>query len=236
MIQIAACSDIHSPKYIKEFENSLKQIKKKIDLFLFAGDLILKGKYEEINKLIVILDKYEITNIYSIFGNEEYTPLYEKIFELAANKITFLKDQIKILKIKTKTVGIIGTKGSLDRPTFWQAKNIPDISKTYTERIKKIEGLLKNLKADFKIFVTHYAPTYLTLIGEKKSAFPSIGSKRFEPILKKFPPDIVIHGHSHMGRKFAYLGSIPVYNVAFPLRKAITFIKLPIKGSLLSYF
>ncbi|MFX0134638.1 MAG: metallophosphoesterase [Candidatus Hodarchaeota archaeon] len=236
MIQIAACSDIHSPKYFKEFEISLKQIKKKIDLFLFAGDLILKGKYDEISKIINLLDKYEITNIYSVFGNEEYNSIYDKILELAADKIIFLKDQTKILKIKTKTIGIVGTKGSLDRPTFWQAKYVPDISKTYTERIKKIEGLLKNLKADFKIFVTHYAPTYLTLSGEKKTAFPSIGSKRFESVLKKFPPDVVIHGHSHIGRKFAYLGTIPIYNVAFPIRKTITFIKLPTKGSLLSYF
>ncbi len=236
MIQIAACADIHSPKYIEEFENSLKKIKIQIDLFLFAGDLILKGKYEEIYKLIGILDKYEITNIYSVFGNEEYDTLYDKILELAADKITFLKDQTKLLKIKNKSVGIVGTKGSLDRPTFWQAKNIPDISKTYTDRIFKIEELLKNLKTDFKIFLSHYAPTFLTLSGEKKSAFPSIGSKRFEPILKKYPPDIVIHGHSHIGRKFAYLGSIPIYNVAFPLRRAVTMIKLPTRGSLLSYF
>ena len=179
MIQIAACADIHAPKYIKKFENSLKEIKTKIDLFLFAGDLILKGKYEEINNIIDILNKYKITNIISVFGNEEYDPLYDKILELAADKITFLNDETIILKIKAKSVGLVGTKGSLDRPTFWQAKNIPDISKTYTERIIKIEELLKNLHADFKIFITHYSPTYMTLIGEKKSAFPSIGSKRF---------------------------------------------------------
>ncbi|MHA1300247.1 MAG: metallophosphoesterase family protein [Candidatus Helarchaeota archaeon] len=236
MINIVACSDIHSPKYLNGFTESLKKIKKKYDIFLFAGDLILKGKVSEVNKIIKIIDKYDFDYTISVFGNEEYNPLHDEILEIVKGKIIFLKDESKILKIGTKTVGIVGSKGSLDRPTFWQSKYIPGIEKVYTERIKTIEGLLSSLKADFKILLTHYPPTYITLYGEKKSAYPSIGCKRLEPILKKYPPDVVIHGHSHIGRKFAYLDSIPIYNVAFPLRKTITFIKLPTRGSLLSYF
>lgn len=235
MIEIAACSDIHSPKYIKEFELALKNIKKKFDLFLFAGDLIQKGTYTEINTIIEILDKFKISNIFSVFGNEEYEYIHDKIYDLASDKILFLNDQTKIIKIATKTVGIVGSKGSLDKPTYWQAEFIPNISETYSERIKTIEFLLKNLKADFKILLTHYAPTYLTLHGETKSSYAQIGCKRLEPILKKYPPDVAIHGHSHIGTKFAYLNTIPIYNVAFPISKTITLIKLPTKSSLFSY-
>ncbi|MHA1379877.1 MAG: metallophosphoesterase family protein [Candidatus Helarchaeota archaeon] len=236
MIQILACSDIHSPKYLKAFKESLKQVKKKIDLVLFAGDLILKGKYTEIAKIVDIIDKYEFGPILSVFGNEEYNTIHEKILDLASNKIIFLKDESKILTIGTKTIGIVGSKGSLDRPTYWQSKYMPGITKVYSDRIKTIEGLLENLKANFKILLLHYPPTYITLYGEKQHAYPSIGCRRLEPVLKKFPPDVVIHGHSHVGRKFAYFGSIPIYNVAFPLRKSITLIELPTKGSILSYF
>ncbi len=236
MIRIAASSDIHSPKYLKEFENAVKKINKKIDLFLLAGDLILKGSYEEINKIINILDALKVEKVISVFGNEEYDEYYKEILKISADKIIFLNDELITIRINEKTVGIIGSKGSLDEPTYWQLKNLPNIEKTYSDRINKIEGYLKKLKADFKILLTHYAPTYLTLEGEKRSAYSTLGCKRLEPILKKFPPDIAIHGHSHVGKKFAYLGAIPIYNVAFPLRKSVTFITLPLKGSLLSYF
>ena len=180
--------------------------------------------------------KYKFEIIIGVFGNEEYNPLHDKIIKIAANKIKFLRDESLIIELKEKTIGIVGSKGSLDRPTYWQSKYIPEITKIYTERIKKLEDLLRNLKTDFKILLIHYPPTYLTLHGEKLQAYPSIGCRRLEPVLKKYPPDVVIHGHSHVGSKFAYLASIPIYNVAFPLRKSITSIELPTKGSLLSYF
>ena len=134
MIDIIAVSDIHSPKYLKEFKESLKKIKKKPDLVCFAGDLILKGKVNEYNRIIEIVDKFEFENIIAIFGNEEYNPLYNEINEITAGKIKFLNDESITMKLKDKTIGIVGSKGSLDRPTYWQSKYMPDIVNIYTER------------------------------------------------------------------------------------------------------
>ena len=37
-------------------------------------------------------------------------------------------------------------------------------------------------------------------------------------------PDLVLHGHSHRGKKMVWVDSVPVFNVAFPFNKEIVII------------
>ncbi|MFX1293962.1 MAG: metallophosphoesterase [Promethearchaeota archaeon] len=243
MVRVACVSDVHSPKYLDLFKGALKKIEEiSIDLFLFAGDMIYKGKVDELNELIVILEKSEIKfPIYSCFGNEEFDKLYDKIREIGKNKIIFLEDELVTFQKKGKSIGIIGTKGSLAEPTWWQARNIPNIRKLYRNKIKKIEQLTTQFNTDLRILLFHYAPTYLTVVGEPERSYPQMGTPAYEKIIlnKNFKIDIVFHGHAHRGRKFALLNNrIPIHNVAIPLTKKITIIdlpKTPMRGSILSY-
>ena len=141
MIRVACVSDVHAPKYLELFKSALSKLDQdRIDLFLFAGDMIFKGKVDELNKIIELLEDSGVQfPIYSCFGNEEFDNLYDRLREIGKNKIIFLEDELISIKKKGKSIGIIGTKGSLAEPTWWQARNIPDIRELYRRRIKVIE-------------------------------------------------------------------------------------------------
>ncbi|MHA1277540.1 MAG: metallophosphoesterase family protein [Candidatus Helarchaeota archaeon] len=243
MIRVACVSDVHSPRFLELFRKELHKLNtSSIDLFLFAGDMIYKGKVEELNNIIAALEEVSVKfPVYSCFGNEEYNNLHDELRRIGKTKFQFLNDEVILIERKNKTIGIIGTKGSLAQPTWWQSRNLLNIRETYKRRIKKIKDLLENLTGDIRILLFHYAPTYLTVVGEPKRSYPQMGTNSFEKILinKNYKIDAVFHGHAHKGRKFALIKNrIPVYNVAFPLRKKILIIELPKpprQGSLISY-
>jgi len=238
MVLIGATGDIHSPKYFQLFKEALEKTEiDKLDILIFTGDIIYKGKINELKNILKVLNDYEVKcPIISVFGNEEFEPLHDKIREMTSEKIKFLEDEFLEIKIGGKTLGIVGSKGSLDKPTTWQARNIPNIKEIYNERVNKVDELLGKLSSDFKLLVLHYAPTYKTLKGEKPEIYPFLGCKKYEKVITKRRPDIVIHGHSHEGKPKDYVGNVPIYNVALPLVKKIVTIELPFKTSLEYFF
>jgi len=206
---------------LEPFWNILK-IAKEPDLFLLAGD-IYEYRNPEIYGLILDFFKLKKWNcpIIAVFGNREFDEDIDEIRKICKNRIIFLDDESVELKIKNKKVGIVGTRGSLDIPTWWQSKHVPDIRKAYLERMKKCEKLLENLKVDIKILLSHYSPTYETLVGEDPRIYSSLGSKKFEDVLIKTKVNFAIHGHAHYGTPLAFVDSIPVFNVAFEVNKKI---------------
>lgn len=237
-IIIGATSDIHAPKsldlYIQALKVAVPQLKA-CDLFLLAGDLIFKGSVSEIHKVIAPLNEYSFP-IISVFGNEEYRQYWEEIKAETEKKVRYLTEESIILNIKEKSIGIVGSQGSLDQPTPWQRNNIPNICEIYSNRIQRVEALLKEMKTDFKILLLHHPPTYKTLKGEPPRSFPFLGSRRMgRAVFKTGGIDLVIHGHAHKGSTFAYEESTPVFNVALPLRKRLVFTLLPRRSSLNSF-
>ena len=223
---IAGVSDIHSPKYFEEFRKAIRDAPEP-DLLLICGDVVYKGDHEEVKRVESVIREYISCPVVGCFGNEEYEPETVKKF---SKIIHFLNDDSLILDVRGKKIGIVGSKGSLDKPTWWQKRNIPGIERTYSERIERLRSLLLEMDAEMRILITHYAPTYLTLRGENPKAFPQMGSLRMEKMIKETMPDLVIHGHSHRGKSYAEIATvfrkIPVYNVALPLNHKITLIKI----------
>ena len=218
---------------IEPFWDIIKKAKEP-DIFLLAGDI-----YEYRNPEIygLILDFFKLKKwdcpIVAVFGNREFDEDIDEIKKISKKRITFLDDESLELKIKDKKVGIVGTRGSLDFPTWWQSTHVPDIRKAYLERTKKCEELLEKLKVDVKILLSHYSPTYKTLVGENPKIYSVLGSKKFEEILIKTKTILAIHGHAHYGIPLAFVDSIPVFNVAFSINRKIVEIdteKLPKTG------
>ena len=220
---IAASSDIHSPKFFDVFLRSVDSLQVHPDLFLLVGDVIDKGKIEEYEKVSNVFFGRIKCPIVACFGNEEYMELRDEI-KKRVNEIKFLDDESIILEINGTSVGIVGSSGSLDRPTRWQRKNIPNIQEIYENRVKKVDELLSQLEADFRILMVHYAPTYKILEGENPIIYPELGCKKFEKVILERKPDLVITGHSHKGKKEVWLDTIPIINVALPLRNEIVVI------------
>ncbi len=221
---IAATSDIHSPKNFEFFVRAVDTIQLNPDIFFLCGDIVDKGNVDEYSKINNTLFGKFNCPIIACFGNSEYGKETTDIIKERYKEITFLEDESIVLDIRNKKVGIIGTKGSLDRPTFWQSRNLPGIEDEYRLRIQKIRDLLANLECDTKILLTHYAPTYKILDGENPYSYPELGSAELEKVILELKPDIVICGHAHKGRKQTWLNGIPVFNVGLMLNGKIVVI------------
>jgi len=231
---IAAISDLDSLGMdLEPFWDMVKKIKQP-DLFLLAGDIY---EYRSPEVYGLILDFLKLRKwscpVVAVFGNREFDEDIDEIKKFSKNRITFLDDETTELKIENKTVGIVGTRGSLDIPTWWQAQHVKDIRKAYLDRMEKVKNLLENLNTEIRILLMHYAPTYKILKGEDPRIYSGLGSKLFEKIISKTEPTFVVHGHAHYGIPLAFVGSVPVFNVCFNINRKIVEInpdKLPKTG------
>jgi len=232
---IAAISDLDPLGVeLEPFLDMLKKIKEP-DLFLLGGD-VYEYRSPEIYGLVLDFLKLIKWNcpIIAVFGNREFDEDRDDIRKICKKKITFLEEEKIEIKIENKTVGIVGTEGSLDVPTWWQFTHTKNIKNIYDERREKVEKLLKDLKTNIKILLMHYSPTYKTLKGEDPRVYGGLGSKKYEKVLIDNRPSFVAHGHAHYGIPLAFVGPVPVFNVCFNINRKIVEIdpeKLP-KGGL----
>jgi predicted phosphodiesterase len=244
MIYVGCVGDVHSPKNLDMFSKAMKKFKdKSFDLFILAGDSIHKGFLKGFNLVLEVLNEYLSCPIIACFGNEDYIQLEEKFVSQFGEYVTFLNDSSKIFQLKDKKIGVIGTRGVLDKPTSWQAANIPHILGIYEQRLHTIDALLNDFESkkiskelDYSLLVSHYAVGFSLLFGEKERLYPLMGSKRMEDILlgHKNLPTVVIHAHAHNATKFhVELGSHTIFNVSFPATRSITRLTLPISKQLL---
>lgn len=220
---IAATSDVHSPRLYEEFVKAVERMRIKPDLFLLAGDMIDRGEINEYEKIYNVLFGKIRCPIIACFGNNEFQPLRDDV-KKKFNEIKFLDDEATIVQVGSTMIGIVGTTGSLDTPTPWQRKNVPNIDKIYLERVALVDRLLQRMRTDFKIVLMHYSPTYKNLEGENPQFYGGMGSRMYETVLWDRKPNLVIHGHSHRGLKKVWVDTVPVFNVVFSLNKEIVLI------------
>ena len=217
---IAAISDVHTPQYFDEFVRAVDRFTVRPDILLMAGDMISRGGIEDYDKICNVLFGKMTCPIIACFGNNEYQESREEIKKKYTD-IKFLDDEATVLQIGEKSVGIIGTTGSLDTPTPWQRKNIPNIEHVYQSRINLVDRFLQRLSVDLKIVLMHYTPTFKILEGENPKFYTSQGSQRYESVLSERKPDLVICGHAHRGLKQTWLDTIPIFNVSIPVNQQI---------------
>lgn len=220
---VAATSDIHLPKNYEDFVLAVDRMRKRPDLFLIAGDVVHHGEIKEYDRFYnVIFGKFSCP-IVACFGNNEFQQLRDDVRKKYSD-IRFLDDQSDIVKVNGTTVGIFGTTGSLEAPTPWQLANVPNIEGIYKQRVELADSALRRMQADFKILLTHYAPTFKTLEGENPRFFSGLGTQLYENVINSRKPNLVVHGHSHHGTRQAWIETVPVFDVAFPLNREVVII------------
>lgn len=230
-MRILATSDLDPmDSDISQFYDNLKE-QKEPDLILFAGDMYQFRQLKRYKELAKFIDKLGWKcPIVAVPGNREFDEDWSKIKENTGNRITFLYDEALVLEIKGKKVGIIGSRGILDQPTVWQMGNVVGIVDEYKQRIELLKDLLKKMKCDIKIILTHYSTTFKTLEGESDRLYSLLGSNKLEEAMIKNKVTMAVHGHAHYGTPRATVEGIPIYNVAFPLNDGVVIIdtdKLP---------
>jgi Icc-related predicted phosphoesterase len=206
---------------LEPFWDILKKAKEP-DLLLFAGDMY-EFQAPEVYGLILDFIKMRKWNcpIVAVFGNREFDEDIDDIKKISKKRIIFLNDESIELKIRDKKIGIVGSRGSLDAPTWWQYHHVSGIKDEYEERIDYIKRMLQDLRSDVKILLTHYSPTYKTLKGENQRLFSYLGSNKLEKVLVETKTDFAVHGHAHYGLPLAFVESIPVFNVCLEINKRL---------------
>jgi Icc-related predicted phosphoesterase len=233
-MRILAVADIHGDKHLDALRARLEGCPS-VDLVLLAGDITERNDLEAFGRVLTAVQGATDAPIICVFGNEEWSESHDEYRK--AFPITFLHDEATFFEAGGVTVKVVGSTGSLDTPTWWQRTHLPNIYREYATRIKVLDDLLA--PHDFRILLTHYAPTYRTLVGEGESYWDQLGSRRLEEVILRRRPELVIHGHAHKGTAYAELRTeqttlldfsrgrvIPVHNVAFPVRQDVTILDI----------
>ncbi|RLE59818.1 MAG: hypothetical protein DRN53_06725 [Thermoprotei archaeon] len=227
---IAAVADVHSPKYIDLFRQAIRSTPwDSVEVLLFIGDMVNRGKIDEYKRVLDALEGYYEGDIIGILGNEEYEQ-YENEIVSRFDRIVWLRDEGIELTLDDYKVGIVGTRGILDRPTFWQRKNIPDIVSRYHSRLRRIEDVLRNFRKRVQVLIllSHYSVTFKTLEGERRSIWREMGSTRMESLIVRYGVDLAIHGHAHRSRvlRTRLSSGALVVNASLPAVKSISLVDL----------
>ncbi len=234
-MRIAAVGDIHGHENLEGFRADLERLGE-IDLLLLAGDTTERNDLDAFGEVLAAARGHVDAPIWAVFGNNEYDHDRATYVSRYGDRysVRFLQDEAAVFEARGRRVRIVGSLGSLDRPTYWQRKNLPHLEREYPERIEVLDRLLSG--EDVRILLMHYPPTYATMGGEKEAWRPELGCRGMEPMLLRRRPTLVIHGHIHKGIPFAELRApretleafaegadpVPVHNVAYPVRKAIS--------------
>ena len=124
-----------------------------------------------------------------------------------------------------QSVGITGTKGFVGG---FPGSHLPDfgeplLREVYAETGREVEAIQTGLQAtadcDFRIVLLHYAPSLMTLEGERPEIAAFLGCDRLAHPIADHCPDLVLHGHAHAGRFDGSIGGVPVFNVALPMKR-----------------
>jgi Icc-related predicted phosphoesterase len=74
---------------------------------------------------------------------------------------------------------------------------------------------MSGLHADVTIALMHFSPTVSTLGREPIAKYWMLGNCELGVVLDRHRPDLVIHGHAHLGNLEGHtVGGLPVRNVA----------------------
>ncbi len=231
-MNIAAVGDVHSPKFLKEFREALSKLDERPDIFLMNGDMIYKGSIQYLRAVIdEIHSRLGEVKIVSCFGNEEFESVRDRLRSMYP-EIRFLDDEYTVLKFDGFKLGIVGTQGSLLKPTSWQARNIPGIAERYRARIGKVKNMIVEVKkvADYVILLMHYAPSFKVMEGEDKRIYQWLGHPGYEKVIMETQPDLVIYGHLHNAKILEYtLGNVKLLNASLPARGEILTVEVKVE-------
>jgi Icc-related predicted phosphoesterase len=222
MIRIAAAADIHGSEVHRErLHKAFEGLDDRADLVLLAGDLTTHGDPDQ---AAVVADACRGLRapVVAVLGNHDFHAAREEdvaaVLEEAG--ITVLNRSWTVLEHDGAEVGIAGTKGFVGGfpgstlPDFGESLLRSVYAETTAEQEALAEGLRCIAQCDLRIVLLHYAPIEETVAEEPPGIRAFLGSSRLAIPIAEYPPDIVLHGHAHLGPFEGRIGDVPVYNVA----------------------
>jgi uncharacterized protein len=224
-IRLAAAGDIHVREGMEErVRASFAELRGRADLVLLAGDLTTCGDPAEASVLAQGCRDFELPVI-AVLGNHDWHQdrADEISAVLAEAGVVVLDRDATIVEANGLQVGVVGAKGFVGG---FPGSHLPDFGEpalrmVYAETTAEVKGIARGLQevntCDVRIVLLHYAPTEETLAGEPEGIWAFLGTDRMAAPIREHEPDMVLHGHAHVGTFEGSIGSVPVYNVSVPL-------------------
>jgi Icc-related predicted phosphoesterase len=225
VIKVAAAGDIHAGEPGDErLAAVFADAARDADLILLAGDLTRHGDPGEVASLVEAVQGIE-TPVLAVLGNHDWhgNRCDELVEVLSGAGIRMLDKSSALVEVGETSVGIAGAKGFVGGFPDSTLTDFgePSLRRVYAETTEEVEGLGRALEeiasCEVRIVLLHYAPTSATLEGEPPGIWAFLGSDRLAGPIAQHRPDIVLHGHGHMGTFKGEIGDVPVYNVAQPV-------------------
>jgi uncharacterized protein len=224
-IRVAAAGDVHCDETNREeLELAFRRVQDGVDAILLAGDLTTYGELEQGELLAEICSGVE-PPIFAVLGNHDWhcSQADEIVAVLGEAGVRMVDRGWARVEVDGASLGIAGAKGFIggfpdsQLPDFGE----PLLREVYAETTAEVEALAAGLSAidacDYRIALLHYSPTATTLEGEPRGIWPFLGTDRLAAPILDHHPNVVLHGHAHVGAFEGAVGDVPVYNVAVPV-------------------
>jgi uncharacterized protein len=220
-IRVAATGDIHCAPPLRDHIMRAFAAVSDVDLILLAGDLTTRGEPEQAT-VLAEASKSVSAPVIAVLGNHDYhSGLGEQVAAILSDAgVTVLCRDSTIVEIRDSEVGVVGTKGFVggfagaELPDFGE----PLLRAVYAETTAEVDAIERELESiagcHRRIVLLHYSPIVETLEGEPQGIWAFLGSSRLAGPIGAHRPDIVLHGHAHLGKPAGSIGDVPVRNVA----------------------
>ncbi|HEX2253748.1 MAG TPA: metallophosphoesterase [Thermoanaerobaculia bacterium] len=233
-MRIAALADLHYTRTSRgQFDELFRHASGEADVLLLCGDLTDYGLTEEAELLAEDLQRTVDVPVVAVLGNHDYESGHpEEVKHLLTECGLLLLDGDACELDGVGFAGAKGFAGGFGRGALspWGEPAIKQFVQAAVDEALKLETALSRLKTRYRVVVLHYSPIEGTVIGEPREIFPYLGCSRLEEPLKRYPVDVVFHGHAHRGAPEGVTeAGVPVYNVSVATLKAAYPDRLPIR-------
>jgi len=224
-IRVAAAGDVHCDEENREeLELAFRRVDGNVDAILLAGDLTTYGELKQ-GELLAEICRGIDAPIYAVLGNHDWhcSEVAEIVAALGDAGVQMVDRGWARQQADGASLGVAGAKGFVGGFPDSQLTDFgePLLRKVYAETTAEVEALAAGLAAitacDYRIALLHYSPTATTLEGEPRGIWPFLGADRLASPILEHHPDVVLHGHAHVGAFEGAVGDVPVYNVAVPV-------------------
>lgn len=225
MIRIAAVGDVH---FAEDSAGRLapywSRLTEHADVFMLVGDLTNIGSRAQARALADELRAVEVPMV-AVLGNHDFHCGEPDTVRTALESVgvVVLEGAGVTLHIGERTLGIAGVKGfgggfpgacghEFGEPEMKEFIRLTERSAA------QLEQALGDLKADYRVALTHYSPVKDTLAGERLEIYPFLGAFQLAEAIDRAGAHLAIHGHAHHGAERGMTPrGVPVRNVAMPL-------------------
>jgi Icc-related predicted phosphoesterase len=226
VIRVAAVADLHVGRdSVCPLGTEPERITDEADVLLLAGDLTRVGILEEADSLVAALECIRGFPIVGVLGNHDHaSDAGAEITKVMADAgVIMLEGDATTLDVAGHRLGVAGTKGFGGGfpgacATDFGEPEMRDFVRHTKQLATALTTGLRDLEADLRIALTHYAPVEDTLHGERLEIYPFLGSYLLAEAVDTGGADLAVHGHAHHGTERGLTpGGTPVRNVAQPV-------------------